>query len=266
MKFLFARFFDVLHEFPVHGACALRVFSARDTVSKAVANLFNAKNVPGRSDRPWVMLQADVSTQFDKLASADFRGHRIDEFVQLLALLLGQLELPFEPLRIALGLNLRFVRLDPARAEELLDHQRRIAYSGRELYAGKILKELSRAFVARMKATVEPSVIERFLGFDGLDKFACSSPQAVLDLLDSLLRYRCIGSEFFAVLFEVLLQDPIDIRFDGRFFGFSGYGHTHTPFLGFTDRLENQQRATKRGRIVKVRRLAAKAHQAVDLP
>ena len=114
MEFLFARFFDVLHEFPVHGACTLRVFSARDRVPETVANPFNAKNVPGRSDRPWVMLQADVPTQFDKLASADFRGHRIDEFVQSLALLLGQLALPFAPLRIALGLNLRFVRLDPA--------------------------------------------------------------------------------------------------------------------------------------------------------
>lgn len=195
----------MLHEFSVHGACTLRVFSARDTVPKAAGNHFNAMNVPGRSDRPWVMLQADVPTQFDKLASADPSGHRIDEFVQSLALLLGQLELPFAPLRIPLGLNLRFVRLDPAQAEELLDHQRRVAYSGRELYTGKILKELPRVLVARMKATVEPCVIERFLGFDGLDKFACSSPETVLDLVDSLLRYRCIGTEFLAMLFEVLL-------------------------------------------------------------
>ncbi|MFM8401731.1 MAG: hypothetical protein ACKOAH_28225, partial [Pirellula sp.] len=130
-------------------------------------------DVSGRANRSGVLFEANMPAEFDELVAGEFAGHRVDEFVQTQALLLGQLELPFESLGISLGLNLRFVRFNPVQAEELSDRYRRIPNALGELQAGKCLKELPRVFVARMKATVEPSAVEQLFGFNSLDKFVC---------------------------------------------------------------------------------------------
>ena len=45
-------------------------------------------DVSGRANRSGVLLQSYVPTDFDKLVPGEFAGHRVDEFVQTLALLL----------------------------------------------------------------------------------------------------------------------------------------------------------------------------------